>query len=64
MIYHKTFYGMKCDTCGGELDDEQYWDVDGLKEIAADSDWEISDEGKHTCWGCVCERDSAEGVTP
>lgn len=56
MIIEKTFYSLKCDGCGKELEDEaeEYaWmdDERAAEDVAAGNDW-MSIRGKHFCSDC------------
>jgi hypothetical protein len=55
MIVKEYFYAVKCSNCGdmSELDDATFWsDESSAVEIAEDSDWCVTDDGKHYCPDC------------
>ena len=56
MIIERTFFSVKCDGCGRELEDdaEEYaWvdDAKAVEDVAKDGDW-LSIRGKHYCPDC------------
>lgn len=56
MIIEKTFYSLKCDGCGKELEDEveEYawmYDERVAEEVAVEGDW-MSIREKHFCPDC------------
>lgn len=56
MIIEKTFYILKCDGCGKELEDEAEefaWtdDKNATEDVAVEGDW-MCIRGKHFCPDC------------
>lgn len=56
MITERTFYSVKCDGCGKDLEDiaEEYAWVDderAVEDVAKDGDW-LKIRGKHYCPDC------------
>lgn len=54
MILERTFYGIRCDRCGKDLECGEYdsfCDIDDAMVVAKDSGW-IKVRGRHYCEEC------------
>ena len=54
MIISEIFYGVKCNRCGEQYEDDEhsFWsDEDNAIENAIESEW-MEDKGKHYCTNC------------
>lgn len=58
-IIEKTFYGVKCDGCGKELEEDYYEEEKWTEEVAQQSGWLVI-KGKHYCEDCYHYGDNNE----